>query len=50
MEMLCNIWTNTTVGRTPMHKCEGKIRRLTQHLRGWPKNISGQYKKEKKEI
>jgi hypothetical protein len=23
---------------------------LRQHLRGWPKNISGHYKNEKKEI
>jgi hypothetical protein len=50
MEMVRGIWTNTRVGRTPMERWQGKIRRLRQHLRGWAKNVSGQYKKEKKEI
>jgi hypothetical protein len=50
MDMVRDIWMNTTVGCTPMERWQGKIRRLRQHLRGWTKNISGQYKKEKKEI
>jgi hypothetical protein len=50
MEMINEIWTNTVVGRTPMERWQGKIHRLRQHLRGWAKNVSGQYKKEKKEI
>jgi hypothetical protein len=50
MEMVRGIWTNTRVGETPMERWQGKIRRLRQHLRGWAKNVSGQYKKEKKEI
>jgi hypothetical protein len=29
---------------------QSKIRRLRQHLRGWAKNVSGAYKKEKKEL
>jgi hypothetical protein len=33
-----------------MEKWQGKIRRVQQHLRGWAKNISGHYKKEKKKI
>jgi hypothetical protein len=49
-EMVIDIWTNTIVGRTPMERWQGKIRKLRQHLRGWAKNISGHYKKEKKEI
>jgi hypothetical protein len=48
--MVSDIWSNTTVGQTPMERWQGKIRRVRQHLRGWVKNISGQYKKEKKEI
>jgi hypothetical protein len=38
------------VGRTPMERWQGKIRRLRQYLRGWAKDTSGQYKKEKTEI
>jgi hypothetical protein len=37
-------------GGTPMERWQCKIRRLRQHLRGWAKNVSGHYKKEKKEI
>jgi hypothetical protein len=48
MDMVRDIWSNTTMSRTPMESWQGKIRRLRQHLRGWAKNISGQYKKEKK--
>jgi hypothetical protein len=35
------------VGSTLMKRWLGKIRRLFQFLRGWMKNTSGQYKKEK---
>jgi hypothetical protein len=37
-------------GCTPMERWQGKIRRLRQYLRGWAKNTSGQFKKEKKEL
>jgi hypothetical protein len=50
MEMVRDIWMNTIVGTTPMERWQGKIRMLRQPLRGWAKNISSQYKKEKKEI
>jgi hypothetical protein len=43
-----NIWLNEKAGSTPMEKWQAKIRRLRQHLRGWAKNVSGAYKKEKK--
>jgi hypothetical protein len=33
-----------------MEGWQSKICRLRQHLTGWAKNISGQYKKEDKEI
>jgi hypothetical protein len=33
-----------------MERWQGKFRRVRQYLRGWSKNVSGQYKKEKKEI
>jgi hypothetical protein len=50
MDMVWDIWTNTVVGDSPMERWQGKICRLRQFLRGWAKNTSGQYKKEKKEI
>jgi hypothetical protein len=50
LDMVRDIWANTTMGRTPMERWQGKIRRLRQHLRGWAKNVSGQYKKEKRKF
>ena len=35
---------------SPLEIWQTKIRRLRQYLRGWAKNISRAYKKEKKEI
>ena len=35
---------------SPLERWQAKIRRLRQHLRGWAKNVSGAYKKEKKEL
>jgi hypothetical protein len=49
-EMVRDIWNNTKVGRMPMERLQGKIDRLRWYLRGWTKNISGDYKKEKIEI
>jgi hypothetical protein len=50
MEVVRDIWAHTVVGHTLMERWQGKIRRLRQYLRGWAKNIGGQYKEEKKEI
>jgi hypothetical protein len=33
-----------------MERWQANIRKLRQHLRGWAKNMSGTYKKEKKEL
>jgi hypothetical protein len=49
-DMFHDIWTNEVSGQTPMEKWQNKIRRLRQHLRGWEKNTSSAYKKEKKNI
>jgi hypothetical protein len=48
--MIRGLWSSTTSGHTPMKRWQGKIRRVRQYLRGWAKNVSDQYKKEKKEI
>jgi hypothetical protein len=50
LDMIRDLWPNTTTGATPIKRWQGKIRRVRQYLRGWAKNVSGQYKKEKKEI
>jgi hypothetical protein len=50
IDMIRGIWTCTTFGQTPMERWQGKIRRVRQYLRGWVKNMSGQYKKEKEII
>jgi hypothetical protein len=33
-----------------MERWQTNIQKLRQHLRGWAKNMSGTYKKEKKEL
>jgi hypothetical protein len=48
--MIRDIWSNTSSGNIPMERWQSKIRRVRQYLRGWAKNTSGQYKKEKKNI
>jgi hypothetical protein len=50
MEIVRDIWTHTVVGSTSMERWQGKIHRLRQYWIGWAKNISGQYKKGKKQI
>jgi hypothetical protein len=42
IEMVKDIWMNTTDGQMPMERWQCEIRRMRQHLRGWTKNISGQ--------
>jgi hypothetical protein len=41
MEMIRDIWSNTTTGLTLMERWQGKICEIRQHLRGWTKNIRG---------
>jgi hypothetical protein len=50
IDMIRGLWSSTTSGHTPMERWQGKIRRVRKYLRGWAKNVSDQYKKEKKEI
>jgi hypothetical protein len=50
IDMIRDLWSSTTYGQTPMERWQRKIRRVQQYLRGWMKNVSVQYKKEKKEI
>jgi hypothetical protein len=50
IDMIRDIWSNTSPGASTMEEWQGKIRRIRQYLRGWAKHTSGQYKKEKKKI
>jgi hypothetical protein len=50
IEMIKGIWSSHNEGNNPIEQWQGKIRRVRQYLRGWAKNKSGQYKKEKKQI
>lgn len=43
-------WSKETAGATSMERWQNKIRHLRQFLRGWAKNASGMYKKEKDRI
>lgn len=47
-DMVKDVWQSVQKGNAPSEKWQAKIRRLRQYLRGWAKNISGVYKKEKK--
>jgi hypothetical protein len=47
IDMIRKVWSDTTSGRTPLERWQGEIHRLRHHLRGWAKNMSGHYKKEK---
>jgi hypothetical protein len=50
VEMIERIWLNETGGVIAMEQWQAKIRKLRQHLKGWAKNVSRAYKKEKKEL
>ena len=43
-EMISKEWASVTAGETPVERWQNKIRHLRQYLRGWAKNISGEYK------
>jgi hypothetical protein len=49
VEMVQDIWSYGYQVTDPMQKWQTKIRRSKQHHRGWAKNVSGAYKKEKKQ-
>jgi hypothetical protein len=49
-ELVADVWNKEQKGVTSMQKWQNKIRRLRQLLRGWAKNMSGAYKKEKQEL
>lgn len=49
-QLVVNSWSKEVRGRTNIERWQNKIRRLRQFLRGWVKNVSGAYKKEKAKL
>ena len=49
-DMVRDVWHSVLVDGSPVERWQAKIWRLRQYLRGWAKNVSGTYKKEKKEL
>ena len=49
-EMIVKEWQSTPGGSTPTETWQNKIRHIRQFLRGWAKNISGEYKKLKEKL
>ena len=45
--MLAAEWVAVSKGATPIAKWQNKIRHLRKFLKGWAKNLSGKYRKEK---
>jgi hypothetical protein len=43
-------WAAGPVGKTPIQTWQNRIRHLRRFLRGWAKNLSGKYKKEKERL
>jgi hypothetical protein len=41
-------WAAAPIGKTPIQTWQNRIRHLRRFLRGWAKNLSGKYTKEKK--
>jgi hypothetical protein len=48
--MVKNEWSSIQNESTPIESWQKKIRHLRQFLRGWARNISGDYKKEKERL
>ena len=49
-EVVEKVWRKENRGVSSIERWQNKIRRLKQFLRGWAKNKSDHYKKEKKEL
>jgi hypothetical protein len=49
-ELVVDVWNNKLRGKMLLQKWKNEIQRLRQFLRGWAKNVRGNYKKEKAEL
>jgi hypothetical protein len=50
IDLVTEIWHSVDEGHNSLERWQAKIRRLRQYLKGWAKNSSGAYKKEKKRL
>jgi hypothetical protein len=48
--MVAAEWAATNIGDTPIQHWQNKIRHLRRFLKGWAKNQSGKYRKEKERL
>jgi hypothetical protein len=49
-ELVTTEWNAIQFGNSPIERWKNKIRHLRQYLRGWAKNLSCFYKKEKERL
>jgi hypothetical protein len=49
-ELVADAWHKAARGRTPLQRWQYKIQKARQFLRGWARNESGKYKKEKTDL
>jgi hypothetical protein len=49
-DLVAREWAAVSAGKTPIITWQNKIRHLRRFLRGWAKNLSGKYKKEKERL
>jgi hypothetical protein len=49
-ELIAAEWAAGPIGKSPIQTWQNKIRHLRCFLRGWAKNLSGKYKKEKERL
>jgi hypothetical protein len=49
-EMVKNEWTMVSADVSPMVTWQNRLRHVRRYLKGWAKNLSGQYKKEKERL
>jgi hypothetical protein len=49
-KMITREWNIVTKGASPIERWQNKIRHLRCFLKGWAKNMSGQYKKERERL
>jgi hypothetical protein len=50
IDMVSKEWSSISFGANPMEKWQNKIRHVRSFLRGWAKNLSSEYKKEKERL
>jgi hypothetical protein len=49
-EMIAAEWATVSAGNSPIQTWQKKIRHIRRFLRGWAKNLSGKYRKEKERL